>query len=418
MEAARRWGRPTPATPAEPEPLPPAADATPAPKVDATGRLHAKDGKFASKSDSAPAPDGGAPEPQAATTPPAPEAEAPAAPAAPQTIRIPIPEGDFRRATGGLEYIDVEPGSKMEQFVRFSLNNEVRRRTVEEQKRTIHELRERLARTEAVDEATREYRSTPQYADAVKQFQWLQEQEEAGEAPKGTAERFWQGVDADFQRYRDQKEGLKLQQVNEQAEAEANKAKAETWTEEARQRTSKIPQEVRALPEFGALFDGAVRSFAANTQNGLYDTQLGIARSNAEAQGLDPDEAEFAEAHKLFEKHFKSVLLVHPSVRATFDRLQSSRRAVEARQQIDQAELQRRIEAAKRQAVEEERRRIAAQREAAPPNPLAGLNSTARPALADQPPEDKPDRNLAGPALDRYGREQALQLARRYTAGW
>jgi tetratricopeptide (TPR) repeat protein len=384
---------PAEAVPAE------ATDATVQPVIDDLGRAHdPTTGQFL--------PDTGEDtETQAAPeAPPAIPAEPAAAPEVPQTVRIQLPEGDIRRAAGGLEYIDVP--REMEQFVRWNLNNITRRHEVEAKDAEILRLKQEQARLVASKSAEEKYRNSPAYEQRAARYQQMRELEEAGQLDEGTASEWWRTVasvelqqleQAEFQQSMDA-----LQQ--EQAEAQAV-AFVQQFTDDALSRAATIPEPIRALPAFGQWFNEAVEDFNYALERGRVPELDPDHRSY-----ITDDDARYERAHEEFKRHFSSRLKAEPAVAEVMRSLVAKPAPATAPPVVPQAAL----DAARRQGAEDVLRQAADRRQAVPPHPLGTLAAAARPDVRGVTESPRVDPNQSPLAVERNAQQSARQRAAKY----
>src|SRR5690606_1575430 len=240
------------------------------PVVDARGRKHdPATGKFLPSGEEATA---------AEAQPPGAEvAEPEAAPEEPHGVRIELPEGDIRRIAGGREYVTVP--KEVEPLVRWSINNHVRRAEVETERQARKEIEKQLLRLMAEQSASSEWEQTPEYKAAATEYREIFEsvrdrlidqgmpEQEAIEAAKARADKYWHGVAApQLRALADQKYQEQVRQVEE---IETQKA-AEAWVNEAWSNvTTQIPREIRELPQFRQWFEAAITAFDAEIAAGL-----------------------------------------------------------------------------------------------------------------------------------------------------
>lgn len=395
-EAARQAFTKGPAT-TEASAADPAAEQPREPIADATGRLHdPATGKFIEKQGQDTAADGRSetPNPEAAATPPTGETTTDAAAATPQPIRVELPQDHPLRAQG----IDAITAStpQEERAIRAMLNGTyTRRQEVESLRAEIARLREEQMRREASDTASQKWKQTPEYQQAVEQYQSILET-----VGQDAASRYWAGMEESFKQLADA-EYIQRQQAYEAQQAEQAVAH---WRQEAWANAGRLPEQIRSLPEFSRYFDEAFALFDAGLARGLY----------ADAQSPE-------QLHQEFARVFAAHLMLQPSVKAANAAIaeQERRRSAEAKARADAeaAAAKRAEEERKRiadEAVEQYRRSLAEKRQATPPNPLAQVHNavrTDRTSISSEP--EQPDlSNLTPQQMKRTLREQTREEAR------
>ena len=387
-----------PITEAAPPPTAPAPEPTP---VAPMSRAEAKRGMHearAQRETAAAKVDDTAPAAPAEATP-----AAPAAPAAPGTetkpadaaapaaaIRVPIPEGHPLRDSGRT-YIEVT-SAEDERAVRASLNSHTRRAEVERLEAENADLRKKQIEREARDAATNKWVNRPEYQVAVEKYKEIKET--VGQAE---ASAYWRGVNEEFARIETEEIATRTAAVEQ---ADIDRA-AEHWKGEAWQNVSTLPESIRNLPGFSQWFEHAYEAFEA---------ELGL-NHYPEVKTAD-------DAHKAFVRFFGARINGRPEVIAAYRSGITSEEANRTAAAAKAAEQTRREEQIKRDAVEEYKRTIAAQRTTvAPPHPLGNLNGAGRESTPGTGEAAAPAADLSPSALRRQARQGAREDARRRLGG-
>lgn len=308
----------------------------------------------------------------------------------PKTVRIEIPDGDLRRLVGNLDHIDVAP--EMEQFVRWSLNNVVRRNRVEELEQQLRQEREERIRLESRFAATSKFEQTPEYQQYAEMYHRIRESE--GE---DAAKVFWKGIQTDLQRLQDEEYQTRIGEITR----EESQRRAQTWAGEAYQRAqTSLPQEIRTLPHFGQLFQEALQLFDRAVELGHYQYLAN-----------DPDRAN--KLHAAFQKELGARLRRDPEVARIVDSIREHQSRAAAARAAEEARRRQAEQKASTDAVESFKRDAANRRTAQPPNPLATVNEQAAGTRALAIEEEQPDTsNMSSARLRQHSKRKALEIAR------
>lgn len=345
--------------------------------------------------------------PETAPQPP-PEERAPGEqPSGEDIVRIPIPEGDLRRTLGGAEYVEVP--KQLENFVRWNLNNHVRRQQIETYKQRLADaesrelaLVERLLRSDAHFAAETRFKQSPEYQAAAGEYQRLAELEQDGQLPEGTARKYWDATVArEFERFQQEEFATRWQGV----EDEYAQRVAYDWVADTKARLLSYPEEIRALAGYETWIDEAIRMFDRELEAGNF----------ADIPEGDPEAL-----HQAFEQYFQQRLVLRPEFQALARRWADAkeRQTAEAaaRQAAEAAARAEREKAeAATRAVQGFKREIIEGRRAVPPHPLGTL-----PHGAQLPPgqagEETPLAARSQFELQRKAEQRAAQRAAAYSA--
>lgn len=298
-------------------------------------------------------------------------------------ITVELEEGHPLRETQGRKDIRVHPDDA--DLVR-AMNNGTyhRRKEVEELEAKLLELQKAEVRQKSQRTAMQKLEKSPEYNQAVEDYKEIKDIR----GPEA-AKRFWDSMQSKFQSVVDQEFETNWSQVEQERVDKA----AERWTQDALRQTSRLPEGVRANPEFNGDFQRAVVGFNAELEAGMH-----------------PEVQDEMSMHREFSRYLMGRLLSSPHYRTAF---------MEARQANQPKEPQKPPmdpEQIKKQAVEEYKRQVAQQRQQTPPHPMGRVGQgTATGAASSQEPQDLS--NVTGRGrLRRAAKEQARQLsASRFT---
>jgi hypothetical protein len=335
------------------------------------------------------APDGQSPDSAAGTpTPPVGTVSPPAtpeAPAAPQYIKVPIPEGHPLRE-GGATYLLAE-NEQQARAARATINDYTRRSQVETLRAQVDQFERQVAEGAARQQAQDEWRSSPEYATRMQQVQEVRDA--FGDA---VADVFAKGIDADYQRLESGKIEAALGEINQRRQSEA----AQSWISDARVRVTALPEPIRSLPKFGEWFDAAIQSFNAELALGHFPQ---LVQGDTEAM------------HQEFLRFFNTRIRAQPEITA----LVNTVNARAAQQQTETAAKiaadAKEVERIEQEGVQKYLKSVADSRLAVPPHPLG----TVQPATArDRTPagSEAATSVVAAPSEPISAREAALASAR------
>lgn len=325
--------------------------------------------------------------------------------AAPQLVRIDLPEGDIRRSAGGRDHVMVP--ADLEQFVRWNLNNVVRARELEETRRQLEEanakLQRRVIEADARQAAEERWRQTPEYQAHVKRYQEILDThgEEAARV-------YWDGVQPQLQKLIEEEVRQRVASVEQEVAQEY----AARFLAEARQKAvEQLPREIAMHPRFQEVFDRARYLYGAD-----------ITRREERGERVLPDHSEFAQFLKteiLKDRELQSVIratMRPPMPAPTHAPVATSTPAAPPQPVPQQHQPQQTIdiEAIKREAIEEFKRQQAEKREQVPPHPMgAVVGASANRPAGTMVAEEQPDLAKMNPVERRqWAHQRARAIAR------
>lgn len=308
-------------------------------------------------------------EPGAADAAPTQDTATTAAPELPKARRIELPPDHPIREMG----VDALTASsdQEERAMRALVNGTYARRQEAEQLQARlrdaeakhNELVDRLVRVDAEAAAELKFKQTPEYANAVAEYQEMAKLEQAGQITPGRAQKYWEAtVGQLFNQFRQQEVGTRLDALSTERAEQAG----QMWVQDAVNRIGvRYPEEVRSLNGFDGWVERALTQFNALLDHGaLPDVPQG-----------DPEAL-----HKAWEDYFQQQLQLKPDFQGLVRRWHEAQSQAEQSKQAEaqrlQAEQQRK--AAEQAAIEKFKQDAATRRGALPPNPLAGVQHGAR----------------------------------------
>lgn len=261
---------------------------------------------------------------------------------------IKVPLGDHTITEMGMESVNVVD-KESEQVVRALLNGTYKRRKeVEEIQAELLETKKQLVRLESSESAMKKLKSTDTYRQAVEEYNRIKERVGDQEASE-----FWRLKQHDFKQAVDQEFEQEWGKVEQQQVDRA----AEQWVNEAWTNASRLPQEVRALPEFPKTFDAAVVAFNAEVEAGVHD-----------------DLKTGQDAHRRFAEFFVQRLMGNPNMRQAYQR--AARQKKQGKQEpTGQGESGLTKEQIEQQAIERFKKEQAKKRDQNPPHPMGKVGS-------------------------------------------
>lgn len=297
-------------------------------------------------------------------------------------ITVELEEGHPLRETQGRSQIRVHPEDV--DLVR-AMNNGTyhRRKEVEELESKLLELQKAEVRQKSQSSAMQKLQSSPEYKQAVEDYKEIKDIR----GPEA-AKRYWDSMQSKFQKVVDEEFETNWSQV----ENERVERAAERWTEDAWRQTGRLPQAVRAAPEFNGDFQRAVVGFNAELEAGMH-----------------PQVQDEITMHREFSRYLMGRLLSNPAYRTAFMEARNNGQKPEAEAQPASAEPD--LEQVKRQAVEEYKRQVAQRRQESPPHPMGRVGrGTGTGAASTEESADLSDVHGRG-RLRRAAKEQARRAS-------
>ena len=220
---------------------------------------------------------------------------------------------------------------------------------VQELETENRQLKEQLVQRNSREKAQEKWKKSPDYQQAVDRYTRIKEEEGAEQASA-----YWKLIQRQFEDVVRQE----YQAESSEMEAQEENKAAERWVGEAYERTTRIPQEIRQLPEFSDLFTATVQSLNAELEAGHH-----------------PEVRSAADAHKLFAQLLRLRLTGHPRVKQVLQQLDARDKAkspAPESQPTTPLNAQPPVD-----PVEQFKRDAADRRRAAPPNPMGQLTRSA-----------------------------------------
>lgn len=330
------------------------------------------------------------------TTPP--ETKAPDAPA-PTTFSFTIP-ADHPAARGQERKYTFATQGEADAMAALVKGTYVRPRELTEAQQRAETAELELARIKANQDAVQEWQKTPDFKAAQDRNRALQQLEASGEVPAGTADRDWKQTLADFHLVAE----TKFEEIKATRSAEQNQQAAKAWANEAWVRSAaRLPDAVRALPEYPTLWQQAYDSFESEMELGHF-----------------PQVTDREVMHEEFRKFLSIRLGGSVAVQAVLNANQTAKKQAEIAAAARAAEVEAERKRIAEAAVEEFKRSSAAAHRGAPPHPLGNLQRPAGDRATPQTPatdvRPAPD-NRTGNEVRREQRQLARERGRQITGG-
>lgn len=270
-----------------------------------------------------------------------------------------------------------------------------RRKDVEVAQENEQKWHEKYLELQTRLDVEKEWRGSESYQQKVEKYNRLMALEEAGELDKGTAQEYWNAGQPEV----DQKIHQKLNEAREQLRNEAADRAQRQWTEDAWRRTGSVAEPVRTLPQFRTHFEEAVDLFNVKIGKGHYPN-------------IQPGDAEGL--HREFTKFLASQLIAKPDVSAALQNIKNGQQDKSKAAAEAAAAAERERARIKQEAIDEYRKKLAEERGANPPNPIANLGKVSTDRAVASSNGDKDLSELSALQARKQSRERALERARSF----
>ncbi|MGE0451083.1 MAG: hypothetical protein AB7Q29_16035 [Vicinamibacterales bacterium] len=322
-------------------------------------------------------------------------------------------EIDPKHPVAGMGVPVITTGSEQEaQVVRALLNgaytrrqeNEALKAELAKEQSRARELQDQVITHESNREARKKFTSSPEYQDRVNTYQAILD--EHGQA---RADEYWRGVETDYNKFLATEREQQTAAVRQKEE----QAHAERWrTHELGHAKTAFGDKIAALPGFERWFVEEIELFNDRLEKGRFPHLDVEPRNQQEAEHLD--KATRAEFRRQLGQRLRTEPTFAEAYRArTAD--SSKQKADEAKARaMDQKELDRQLDQARREGAEAAKREAAQARVDTPPSPIASLPTPdSRRTGVRTGPEPVDTNGMSGGTLRKHAKREARELGRR-----